>query len=95
MTLVSNTTPCGTSTGRPAGVGGFEAWGEDLPPDVVAELVRDAANGLTDRCAMRLGTDFSSFLLIGRGGVEDSPDEPQSESPERLRQKAKTKVRSR
>ena len=34
------------------------------------------------RCgAQRLGQDFSSFLVLGRGGVEASPDEPQASSP--------------
>jgi hypothetical protein len=52
----------------------------------------DVSTALQDRCAMRLGTDFSSFLLIGRGGVEDSPDEPQEEVATRLRQKANGKA---
>ncbi len=33
---------------------GFEEWAEALPADIQAELLRDADNGLTDRCAMRL-----------------------------------------
>lgn len=33
---------------------GFEAWTDDLPPDVAEALSDEAARGLTDRCAMRL-----------------------------------------
>ena len=33
---------------------GFEELTSDLPPDVEAALASEAANGLTDRCAMRL-----------------------------------------
>lgn len=34
---------------------GFDEWTEDLAVDVDAEMVRGAAYGLKDRCAMRLG----------------------------------------
>ena len=44
---------------------------------------------------MRLGAAASSFLLVGRGSVEDSPDEPQTEFTTRVRQKGKGKVRLR
>ena len=33
---------------------GFVEWSEDLPADILAELAKDADNGLMDRCAMRL-----------------------------------------
>jgi len=33
---------------------GFDEWLDQLPADVAAELAKDAANGLKDRCAMRL-----------------------------------------
>ena len=83
-----------TATGTTAG----SVQISTLPLDVVNALSGlqggfiDVSTALQDRCAMRLGTDFSSFLLIGRGGVEDSPDEPQEEVAARLRQKAKGKA---
>lgn len=33
---------------------GFVEWTDALPADVADELAKEAANGLTDRCAMRL-----------------------------------------
>ncbi len=86
-----------TATGTTAGTVQITT----LPLDLVNALAGlqggfiDVSTALQDRCAMRLGTDFSSFLVVGRGGVEDSPDEPQSETADRLRQKAKGKVRGR
>ena len=68
-----------------------------LPLDLVNALSDlqggfiDLSTTLQDRCAMRLGTDYSSFLVIGRGGVEDSPDNPQEEVTVRLRKKGKGK----
>jgi GNAT superfamily N-acetyltransferase len=33
---------------------GFVEWADALPEDIQAELAKEAANGLADRCAMRL-----------------------------------------
>jgi hypothetical protein len=43
-----------------------------LPAGLVGTNVR-----LSDRCAIRLGAEFSSFLVVGRGGTFATPDEPQ------------------
>src|SRR5207244_1204067 len=49
--------------------------------DIVAGLiglpgsVLDVSMQLREQCAQRIGQDFSSFLILGRGGVEPSPDE--------------------
>ena len=40
-----------------------------------AQLV-DASIRFQERCAMRLGGEVSSFLVLGRGGVEDFPGNP-------------------
>jgi hypothetical protein len=40
-----------------------------------AQLV-DASLRFQERCAMRLGGDVSSFLVLGRGGVEEFPGDP-------------------
>jgi hypothetical protein len=36
----------------------------------------DVSTQLREQCARRLGMDFSSFLVLGRGGTERTPDEP-------------------
>jgi len=92
----SNETPI-TATGTTAGTVQITT----LPLDIVNALAElqggfiDVSSALQERCAMRLGTDFSSFLVIGRGGVEDSPDDPQTETVSHPKQKAKGKARSR
>lgn len=40
-----------------------------LPEGLIGANVR-----LSERCALRLGADFSSFLVVGRGGVSIVPD---------------------
>ena len=86
-----------TATGTTAGTVQITT----LPLDLVNALAGlqsgfiDVSAALQDRCAMRLGTDFSSFLLLGRGGVEESPEEPQSKKSVRFRPKAKGKVPAR
>ncbi|MEQ1858791.1 MAG: filamentous hemagglutinin N-terminal domain-containing protein [Chthoniobacteraceae bacterium] len=42
-----------------------------LPAGLIGTNVR-----LSERCAIRLGADFSSFLVIGRGGMSIAPGEP-------------------
>jgi hypothetical protein len=37
----------------------------------------DAGTQLQERCAAWLQQDFSSFIVVGRGGTEPPPDEPQ------------------
>ena len=55
-----------------------------------AEIFNDPAVGarraspvsrLREQCARKLGLDFSSFLVIGRGGTAAAPDEPAAASP--------------
>ncbi len=46
--------------------------------DVNGSLI-DASKQLRDQCARRLGLDFSSLVVLGRGGVQAAPDEPQAE----------------
>jgi len=67
-----------TATGSTAGTVEIVAPELDLSAALVilpGALV-DASTQLRELCAARLGLDFSSFLVIGRGGVSLSPDEP-------------------
>jgi hypothetical protein len=45
------------------------------------------SNQLREQCARRLNQDFSSFLVVGQGGVESTPDEaqPGQMAPDRIR----------
>jgi filamentous hemagglutinin family protein len=66
-----------TATGATSGTVKIAAPELDLAASLVilpGELV-DASTQLRELCAHRLGLDFSSFLVIGRGGVSLSPDE--------------------
>ena len=70
-----------------------------LELDIVAGLiglpgnVLDVSSQLREQCALRLGEDFSSFLLLGRGGVEASPDEALDEpASERTRDKEESRA---
>ena len=72
------------------------------PPLVLANALAtlqagfvDASTRLQERCTMRLGGDDSSFLAVGRGAVEDSPEDPQTEITERVRQRGKARIRHR
>src|SRR6266540_2933429 len=51
----------------------------DLSGDLVAlpDAIFDPATRLRETCAMRLGMDFSSLLLLGRDGMAITLDEPQ------------------
>ncbi len=67
-----------TATGTTAGTIVISAPQVDLTSGLVtlpASLV-DASTRLQERCTMRLGMQTSSFLVIGRGGVEISPRDP-------------------
>ena len=44
---------------------------------ILPNALVDASRQLREQCARRLGLDFSSFLVIGRGGVSLAPDEAQ------------------
>ena len=58
-----------------------------------ASLV-DASTQLREQCARRYGMEFSSFLVIGRGGVSLGPDEALVDTGARTtRQRAKAKRR--
>jgi hypothetical protein len=84
-----------TATGSTAG----SVQISTLPLDLVNALAElqggfiDLSTNLQESCTMRLGVDASSFLVIGRGGVEDAPEDPQSDTAAHLRQKAKGKGR--
>ncbi len=53
--------------------------------DALRGALVDASLHLQERCAMRLGIEASSFLVLGRGGVQEVPDEPQREVARRKR----------
>jgi hypothetical protein len=42
----------------------------------LSSSVLDASTQLREQCARRLGLDFSSFLVLGRGGTQQTPDDP-------------------
>ena len=91
-----NDTPI-TATGTTAGTVQITT----LPLDIVNALADlqggfiDLSAALQESCTMRLGADASSFLVIGRGGVEDSPDDPQEDLVARLKHKVKPKAGAR
>ncbi len=67
-----------TATGTQAGTINIAAPELDLSNGLVSlpgSLI-DASTQLRDQCARRLGVDFSSFLVLGRGGVELNPTDP-------------------
>jgi hypothetical protein len=86
-----------TATGTTAGTVQIST----LPLDLVNALAAlqggfiDLSSALQESCTMRLGVDASSFLVLGRGGVEASPDEPQEEIAGRMRPNATGKARGR
>ncbi len=86
-----------TATGSTAGTVQITAPPLDLANALAALQASfvDISTRLQERCAMRLGQEFSSFLLVGRSGVEESPDEPQTEVSPRVRKKGKGSVRAR
>ena len=81
-----------TATGTTAGTVEIVAPELDLSAALVilpGGLV-DPSTQLREQCARRLGLDFSSFLVIGRGGVSLAPDEPLAETgPTRKRHPAR------
>jgi large exoprotein involved in heme utilization and adhesion len=68
-----------TATGAQAGTINIVTPELDLSTGLVElpSSLFDASTQFREQCARRLGSDFSSFLVLGRGGVADSPDEPQ------------------
>jgi filamentous hemagglutinin family protein len=66
-----------TATGSTSGTVEIAAPELDLAAGLVVlpGTLVDASTQLREQCAQRLGLDFSSFLVIGRGGVSLSPDE--------------------
>ncbi len=86
-----------TATGSTAGTVQITAPPLDLANALAALQASfvDISTRLQERCAMRLGQEFSSFLVVGRSGVEESPDEPQTEVSPRVRKKGKGSVRAR
>jgi filamentous hemagglutinin family protein len=86
-----------TATGSTAGTVTIASPELDLSAALAALTAQfvDASVRLQERCTMRLGVETSSFLAIGRGGVEESPDEPQTEMETRVPQKGKGKARAR
>ena len=86
-----------TATGSTAGTVQITAPPLDLANALAALQASfvDISTRLQERCAMRLGEEFSSFLVVGRSGVEAAPDEPQPEVTARVRKKVKGSVRAR
>ncbi len=68
-----------TATGTTAGTVSIAAPELDLTNglNVLTGSLLDASAQLRDQCARRLGMDFSSLLVLGRGGVSASPSESQ------------------
>ncbi|HEY3898986.1 MAG TPA: filamentous hemagglutinin N-terminal domain-containing protein [Chthoniobacter sp.] len=86
-----------TATGTTAGTVQITT----LPLDIVNALADlqggfiDLSTDLQESCTMRLDVDASSFLVIGRGDVADSPSDPQEELRALLRKKAHDKAHAR
>lgn len=55
----------------------------------------DVSTQLREQCARRLGLDFSSFLVLGRGGTERTPDEPVTADAESRSRGSKLATRKR
>ena len=66
-----------TATGATAGTVVIAAPELDLAGALVTLPVGlvDASIRLREQCAVRLGLNFSSFLVVGRGGVAPAPDD--------------------
>jgi large exoprotein involved in heme utilization and adhesion len=69
-----------TATGSQNGTVNIAAPELDLTNGLVTlpSSVIDASTQIREQCAQRLGLDFSSFLVLGRGSVDVSPDEAQT-----------------
>ena len=81
-----------TATGATSGTVEIAAPELDIAAGLVVlpGALVDASTQLREQCARRLGLDFSSFLVIGRGGISLAPDDPLAElSPRASRQRAK------
>ncbi len=70
-----------TATGAEAGTVNIAAPELDLTNGLVqlSGSILNASSQLRDQCATRLNQDFSSFLVLGGGGVADSPEDAQPE----------------
>jgi hypothetical protein len=86
-----------TATGATAGTITITAPELDLTNGLVplSGSLLQVSSQLRDLCAQRLGQEFSSFLVLGQGGVDAEPDEaqPSAESMESLRHR-KSRERS-
>lgn len=67
-----------TATGSTAGTVQISAPQLDLSGALAAlnAQLTDASIRFQERCAMRLGGEVSTYLVLGRGGVEDFPGNP-------------------
>ena len=67
-----------TATGSTAGTVIVAAPELDLAAGLVtlSQGFIDASTRLREQCSARLGLDFSSLLLLGRGGVSPTPEAP-------------------
>ncbi len=76
-----------TATGAQAGTVTIAAPELDLTAGLadLSGALFDASTQLRELCARRLGLDFSSFLVIGRGGLSLAPDDAQSDDPQTRR----------
>jgi large exoprotein involved in heme utilization and adhesion len=90
-----------TATGSTAGTVQILSPSLDLANGLIglSGAVLDDSSQLREQCARRLGQDFSSFLLLGRDGVETSPDDaleaPVPRNDGRGKQEAKRKTQKR
>ena len=66
-----------TASGTTAGTVEIAAPELDLTAGLVVlpGVFVDSSLRLQEQCARRLGLDFSSFLILGRGGVSLGPDD--------------------
>ncbi len=76
-----------TATGTTAGTVEIVAPELDLSAALIIlpNALVDASRQLREQCARRLGLDFSSFLVIGRGGLDLGPEDPLPSGPVRKR----------
>ncbi len=91
--FLPNSTPI-TATGDTAGTVEIAAPELDLNAALAALAASfvDASLRLQERCVMRLGVEASSFLAVGRGGVEVSPEDVPVKTVARVRRPAMGRV---
>ena len=94
--FLSSATPI-TAPGSAAGTVEIAAPELDLSAALAALAASfvDTSLRLQERCVMRLGVEASSFLAIGRGGVEAAPEDVPTRMVARVRRPGTGEVRAR